>query len=160
MTLGDHKQETEKKEKEKLTRLDWDVNPGYRSTKSSGRLDWGINTAEKTLYTHDNGRDQEKPPLHPPDRISASIEPPKEKNHHRWRSRGAGNTTSKGPPPCRTQHRSTIASKPSTRRHEDHRVRSLSLSRARGHQPATQHASLSRAQGPPTHRTAHALDLS
>jgi hypothetical protein len=90
MTLEDHKQETEKKEKEKLTRLDWDVNPGYRSTKSSGRLDWGINTAEKTLHTHDNGRDQAKPLLHPPDRISASIEPPKEKNHHRWRSRGGG----------------------------------------------------------------------
>jgi hypothetical protein len=34
MTLGDHRQEIEKKEKEQLTRLDWDVNPGYCSTKS------------------------------------------------------------------------------------------------------------------------------
>jgi hypothetical protein len=48
MILGDHSQEKEKK-KNKLTRLDWDINTGYRSIKLSGRLDWDINTAR--LYT-------------------------------------------------------------------------------------------------------------
>jgi hypothetical protein len=44
--LGGHRQETKRKENNKLARLDWDVNTGYRSTILTGRLDWDINTAK------------------------------------------------------------------------------------------------------------------
>ena len=37
--LGGHMQETKRKENNKLARLDWDVNTGYRSTILTGRLD-------------------------------------------------------------------------------------------------------------------------
>ena len=47
--LGGHRQETKRKENNKLARLDWDVNTGYRSTILTGRLDWDINTAK--LYS-------------------------------------------------------------------------------------------------------------
>jgi hypothetical protein len=39
MILGDHRPENEKKQKNKLARLDWDINTGYRSTKLSVQLD-------------------------------------------------------------------------------------------------------------------------
>ena len=44
--LGGHRQETKRKENNKLVRLDWDVNTGYRSTILTGRLDWDINTTK------------------------------------------------------------------------------------------------------------------
>ena len=37
--LGGHRQEIKRKENNKLARLDWDVNTGYRSTILTGRLD-------------------------------------------------------------------------------------------------------------------------
>ena len=49
IALGGHRQKTKRKENNKLTKLDWDVNTGYRSTILSGRLDWDINTAK--LYS-------------------------------------------------------------------------------------------------------------
>ena len=47
--LGGHRQETKRKENNKLVRLDWDVNTGYCSTILTDRLDWDINTAK--LYS-------------------------------------------------------------------------------------------------------------
>ena len=44
--LGGHRQETKRKENNKLARLDWDVNTSYRSTILTGRLDWDINTVK------------------------------------------------------------------------------------------------------------------
>ena len=44
--LGGHRQETKRKENNKLARLDWDVNTGYRSTILTGWLNWDINTAK------------------------------------------------------------------------------------------------------------------
>jgi hypothetical protein len=59
-----------------------------------------------------------------------------------------GDHQPKGPPPCGTQRHRAVATKPTTRRHEDHRNRSHPLLRARG--PPTRHsARLSRARGPP-----------
>ena len=37
MALGGHRQETKRKKNNKLARLDWDVNTGYRSTILTGR---------------------------------------------------------------------------------------------------------------------------
>ena len=44
--LGGHRQKTKRKENNKLARLDWGVNTGYRSTILTGRLDWDINTTK------------------------------------------------------------------------------------------------------------------
>ena len=47
--LEGHMQEIKRKENNKLSQLDWDVNTGYRSTILTGQLDWDINTAK--LYS-------------------------------------------------------------------------------------------------------------
>ena len=52
--LRGHSQETKRKENNKLVRLDWDVNTGYRSTILTGRLDWDINTTK--LYSQQRQR--------------------------------------------------------------------------------------------------------
>jgi hypothetical protein len=45
MILGDHRQEKRRK-KNKLPRLDWDVNTGYHSAILAGRSEWVINAAK------------------------------------------------------------------------------------------------------------------
>jgi hypothetical protein len=111
--LGSHRQKTKRKKKQRLARLDWDVNTGYRSPAG-----WIGTSTRPHHYT--------PPPKHHSRKRRAQITARAHRKHpsrHRafdearcWNKsrKGADVTTSRRSPPCRALRRSAAATNTKT----------------------------------------------